>query len=177
MFAASHIAMGALIFEALRDEKRPWVQAPLAVGGFFVSHWMLDLNPCYHDMNWPFNAFKWFIFAFNVVFVALIWWATCKPKQFWIPPPRVLWGLFGGWLLWDVWWFIEPGGGPHRLLVIWDGIPKWQDPESFLLEALFIALVTLLSLPAIDRWWKTSPQAQWLRLMFRRQRIEPRINE
>lgn len=169
MFVASHVAAGSLIFDALRDEKRPWLKWPLAIGGSFVSHWILDLTPCYHDLDWPYSAFQWFILFFNLAFVALIWWASRRPKHWWLPPSRVVWGVFGGWLLWDIWWFIEPGvGGPHRLLVIWDGIPKWEDPESFLLEALFIGLATLISLPAMDRWWKTSRQAQGLRLMLKK---------
>jgi len=102
MFVASHVAAGSLVFDALRDEKRPWLKWPLAIGGFFVSHWILDLTPCYHDLYWPYNAFQWFILFFNLAFVALIWWASRRPKHWWLPPSRVVWGVFGGWLLWDI---------------------------------------------------------------------------
>ncbi len=145
VFFASHIAAGSLIYDALKDEPRRSVRLTLGLAGCFFSHWLLDLSPVYHDMARPWDGTQWFIAAYNVAFVSLV--ATCSNRK------RLAWGL-AAWLLWDAWWLVDGQGGPHRLTTMFNGHEHWNDPRSFVIEALWIGFVALISLPAIREWHK-----------------------
>lgn len=123
------------------------VRLALGLGGCFVSHWLLDLSPVYHDMARPWDGTQWFIAAYNVAFVGLM--AAVSSRK------RLAWGL-AAWLLWDAWWLVDSQGGPHRLTTLFNGRNHWSDPRSFIIEALWIAFVALISLPAIREWWNNN---------------------
>jgi len=149
MFLASHIAAGSLIYDAIKDEPTP-LRLALGLGGCFISHWLLDVSPIYHDMSLPWSPVQWLIAFFNVAGIGALWWGT-KEKKWYLPSNRVLWGL-AAWLLWDAWWLVDTQGGPHRLTTAFNGRDHWADPRSFVIEALWIGFAVLLSLPAIRAW-------------------------
>lgn len=167
MFVASHIVAGSLLYDALSDETNPRAKWTFAIAGSFVFHWVLDVTPAYHDMTWPYDSGQWFIALFNVVFIALFWWASRRSKRWWLPSDRVLWGVIL-WLIWDVFWIENlwndnAAGGPHWLTTRWGHITKWPNQSSFILEGSFIVLVGLISLPYMSHWWKTSQRAESLK--------------
>ena len=150
MWAASHVTIGAVIYESVEDEPR-WLKWPLVVIGGFVSHWLLDSVGVYHDLS----DLRWydvlFIF-FNVVAIIGLWLLAGRRFSglyYKILPPHMLAGLLA-WFMWDLEW-VMPSWWPNihdeLISLTWSG--SRPDPESAILESIFMFVMMLLAAPRL----------------------------
>ena len=150
MWAASHVTIGAVIYESVEDEPR-WLKWPLVVIGGFISHWLLDSVGVYHDLD----ELKWYnllFILFNVIVIIGLWWLAARRYSsllYKILPPHILAGLIA-WFIWDLEW-VMPSWWPnvHDYFVsrTWSG--SRTDPESAILECLFMFVMMLLAAPKL----------------------------
>ncbi|MFC1944961.1 hypothetical protein ACFLX5_05755 [Chloroflexota bacterium] len=146
MFMASHMVSGGLMYDTLRNEPR-WLKWTLFGIGILVLHWLLDSTPVWHDMDWSWDAWQWFVALWNGVFIIIWLWQFDRPNTWWrwlskVFAKRLLIGL-SAWLILDIWWVVYRPFG-QWLHDIFPNIGRWESPQSFALEALFIALLALL---------------------------------
>lgn len=152
MFLASHMMAGGLVFDSVRTERR-WLKWLLFIVGAYLFHFLMDSTPVWHDMNWPWDAWQWFVAAWNGFWVCLWLWQLDRPRPWtrWLKKVFAKRLLIGGigWLSLDIFWLYRPWGSWLHGLA--PNMGRWADPMSFIWEAAFIGIVCWLGFRQISR--------------------------
>jgi hypothetical protein len=149
MWIASHVGVGSLIYETVKDEPK-WAKWSVVVAGGFVSHWVLDEVSTYHTLS--FNHWYDIMFiALNAVSVSLIWWSSGRglTGRARLLPPQFLAGLIA-WLIWDWEWF---AGSQGRWIHLSGIFPRYvRDVYALDSSYIQISLITMLTVVVVKPW-------------------------
>lgn len=159
MWASSHVAVGIAIYEGVKDRPR-WVKWPVVVAGGFISHWLLDSIPIYHDIDTPLAKS---VAVTAGCCIALLWWLSSRQYHGWqrILSPQMIAGAIA-WLIWDYEWIFPLGWHRylHFKLLSWTAAGMVRPPvdHSVLIELLLISTVMLITVPRLIGARKREPQ-------------------
>jgi len=152
VWLASHICMGAVLYEGTKAERK-WLCWLLVCIGGFVSHWLLDSVPVVHTLEILPKPWLGLILFWNFAAVAGLWWlCTLRKRRFrkLIPPNHILAGLVA-WLIWDIEHLFGIGSPLHQTLLGLTATPKIENPSNCILELLFIMIGVLVAAPILLR--------------------------
>jgi hypothetical protein len=152
MWIASHIGVGSLIYEAVKDEPK-WAKWSLVVAGGFVSHWVLDEIGTYHVVSLQ-HWYDILFIAVNAVSVGLMWWASGRglTGRARLLPPQFLAGLIA-WLIWDWEWLAGSQGHWIHHAQVNDAFPRYvRDVYQLSSVTIQLCLIALLTAVVVKPW-------------------------
>ena len=148
MWIASHVGVGSLIHEAVKDEPK-WAKWSVVIAGGFVSHWVLDEISTYHTISLQ-HWYDILFIALNTVSVALMWWSSGRglTGRARLLPPQFLAGLIA-WLIWDWEWF----AGSHGRWMHLNWFPRYvSDIYKLDSSAIQVSLIVMLTVVVVKPW-------------------------
>ncbi len=173
MWIASHVGVGSLIYEAVKNEPK-WAKWSVVVAGGFVSHWVLDEIGTYHALG-LYHSYDILFIALNAVSMSLMWWSSGRglTGRARVLPPQFLAGLIA-WLIWDWEWF---AGSQGRWIHLSGIFPRYVRDvytlDSSIIQVLLIVMLTV----AVVKPWRyrvkdiaLAANIYWLKAPWARQR-------
>jgi hypothetical protein len=152
MWIASHVGVGSLIYEAVKDEPK-WAKWSMVVAGGFVSHWMLDEIGTYHVISLQ-HWYDILFIAVNTISVCLMWWVSGRGLTGWarLLPPQFLSGLIA-WLIWDWEWLAGSHGYWIHHAQVNNAFPRYaRDVYQLSSVTIQLCLIALLTMVVVKPW-------------------------
>lgn len=156
MWAGSHIGVGAVGYELVREEPW-WFKVLYVIFWGFITHFLLDRAAAYHELSWPFNGWEILFLLVNAAIIGGVWWFSAREKRGWkrIFPPHLLAG-FVAWWIWDVEWLfvmtgLMSGSFLHSYILGFQWAGGATAPPSALVECALMLLLTLGAAPLLIR--------------------------